>query len=342
MIVENKILRHSGLAEIIKRLHDGGTQVYAPVKKDNVTDFRRISDLLSMDLDYIVTTQSAKFVLFPSVEELFEIETSKDRITLRDKDMDSIPEIVLLGTRPCDAAGMHRLNTMFSSDSKDSIYAACLEKLTMISISCNKSDSNCFCTSVNVSPGSTSGSDILLTQIENNDFLAEVITEKGRSLAEKYSEYFEEAPSIEKEKYLTHVPVKFDVAGLSDKIYSKFESDVWMEQSLKCIGCGTCAYVCPTCACFDIQDVYNGRKGQRKRSWDSCGFSLFTLHASGHNPRHVQSQRWRQRIMHKFVYMPEQYKMMGCTGCGRCSRSCPVNMNIKELVSDLKKSLQNG
>ena len=342
MSVGKKILKYSSLEELVIKLNRDGKQVFAPVKKDNIVDFAHISGLNEMADDYIITVQSAKFVAFPSVETLFEVETSKDKVTLKDKDFSNIPEIVLLGTRPCDASGFIILNKMFGGEYKDTIYSARIAKTTLISISCNKADSKCFCTSVGGNPGSTSGSDLLLTRIENNEFLAEIITEKGEAIVSKYPELFGTAPEVNKDKYLADVPVDINLDGMSGKIYSQFDSDIWMEQSLRCIGCGTCAYVCPTCGCFDIQDVYDGHTGQHKRSWDSCGFSLFTLHASGHNPRNVQSQRWRQRIMHKFVYLPEQQDMIGCVGCGRCSRACSANMNLKENLILLKEKIEKS
>jgi formate hydrogenlyase subunit 6/NADH:ubiquinone oxidoreductase subunit I len=109
---------------------------------------------------------------------------------------------------------------------------------------------------------------------------------------------------------------------------------------MRCLGCGACAYVCPTCACFDIQDEGTGNKGTRVRCWDSCAFSLFTLHTSGHNPREEQTERWRQRILHKFLYMPERQQVYGCVGCGRCSRGCPVDMNILEHLKKIKEDIQ--
>ena len=111
-----------------------------------------------------------------------------------------------------------------------------------------------------------------------------------------------------------------------------------MELTSKCIGCGICAYVCPSCHCFDIVDEGYLIKGTRHKNWDSCCFANFTLHASGHNPRPNQPSRYRQRLLHKLNYYP--FKNNGqimCTGCGRCVVSCPVNIDIYHVALQIHK-----
>ncbi|HNX98712.1 MAG TPA: 4Fe-4S dicluster domain-containing protein, partial [Candidatus Aminicenantes bacterium] len=209
-----------------------------------------------------------------------------------------------------------------------------LARTTVVTITCTHADEYCFCTSVGGGPGNSTGSDLLLTPLEGGTYLAEVLTARGQALLALVPESSTPANAVDKESRLACVPSRFTAETVTAKMAVAFDREgLWREQSLRCLGCGACAFVCPTCACFDISDESNGIQGKRLRTWDSCGFSLFTKHTSGHNPREVQSQRWRQRLMHKFVYMPDRLKVLGCVGCGRCSRSCPVDMNILEHVT---------
>jgi len=336
METEKRTLKKSSLEKLFNSLKGEGKKIIAPVKKGSIIDFCEVSTIQEMAEDYLLTVQSAKSAAFPKIEKLFDYVISQEGVSTKDRNLDSIPEMVLFGVRPCDAFGFDSLSAIFNWETKDTIYSKRLEKLSIISFSCNKADAYCFCTSVNGSPGSIAGSDILLTYAENDEFLAEIITEKGKIIAEK-SDAFEASKDIDKSKLLADVPVLFDVKKVVKNATASFDSEIWVEQSLRCIGCGSCAFVCPTCACFDIQDESNGKQGSRLRLWDSCGFSLFTIHTSGHNPREVQSARWRQRIMHKFSYMPDRLDVIGCVGCGRCSRACPVDMNIKEHLIQIAK-----
>jgi sulfhydrogenase subunit beta (sulfur reductase) len=338
MNIDKFIIRKDSLEKLFDILKQNSKTIYAPSSKNGKVSFKTADSFPEIVTGYIQTVQSSKETAFPRTELILDYTKNKEGISVKGLELKDIPEIILWGVRPCDAMGIGELSAIFNWDCRDDLYNNRLSHVTVLGFSCSKADEYCFCTSVGGNPGNTEGSDILFTHLgENGDYLAEVMTEKGSAVVSLASDLFEKTSETKKEQFLADVPVRFKREAVRDKLDKVFESEQWVELSLKCLGCGACAYVCPTCACFDIQDEAHGKSGSRVRCWDSCGFSLFTLHTSGHNPRDVQSQRWRQRIMHKFSYMPERLSVYGCTGCGRCSRACPADMNIVESLISIQE-----
>lgn len=332
-----KVLKGSAYPDFIKRLLDKSL-LYAPKDLNGRVGYAKIGDQSEMVTDYILPDMSAKSFVFPKIERLFTYESSKEGVKVEDYDFDAIPERVVFGVRPCDAAGMDSLSAIFEWEPEDPIFKARKQKTTIIGMSCAEADGYCFCTSLGGGPGETKGSDILLTKTNGGDYIVEVVTQKGEKLAESFADLLANYEGEPKETFLADVPKKFDNSQLQQKMTDSFDNEIFDQFAMRCLGCSACAYVCPTCACFDIQDETRGEEGQRMRIWDSCGTTLFTLHTSGHNPRSDQGARWRQRLMHKFSYMPERLDVWGCVGCGRCSRHCPADMNITEAIAAVLNS----
>ncbi|MHB8085663.1 MAG: 4Fe-4S dicluster domain-containing protein, partial [Dehalococcoidia bacterium] len=127
------------------------------------------------------------------------------------------------------------------------------------------------------------------------------------------------------------------VEGVSEMMRRNFDSPYWDRVADRCIHCNICSYVCPCCYCFDIRDYTGKDKIDRVRSWESCQSAGFTRIAGGHDPRPTKGARLRQRWYHKLLYYPTLFGDIKCTGCGRCVRSCPVNIDIREIITDVQK-----
>ncbi len=320
-------LSSASLDALFAAISASGRRILAPTDRDGRSELNPVTSPAQVAKDYVQTALSAKDTVFPKVERLLSYTLAPGQVDLADAEPQAVPTVVF-GIRPCEAGGFQALDAVFNWDTRDRFFNARMEQLTVIGMGCTRRDDACFCTSVGGGPGSAKGSDILLTPTAGG-YLAEVLTPKGEAIRALAPEAFKPAAGADR-SMLVEVPARFDQPALTAKLPALFDSPLWAEQSLRCVGCGACAFVCPTCVCFDIQEEADAKSGRRLRAWDSCGYHMFTLHASGHNPRETQGQRWRQRVYHKFSYYPERYGMLGCVGCGKCTRACPVDMNLQE------------
>ena len=335
-MTERRLLRRSDIPTLFASLLAAGIRIIAPIRKDGRISYGAVKSADNLELGEVSSRESAKIAVFPRYEELFRFR-HRDRDVEVDDHLAEPEPTVLFGVHPCDAAALTILRMVFTNGSSDPHIESKLDATTVVALSCQKPDEYCFCTSVGGGPSDSRGSDVLLTQLDDERLLVEAVTEKGAALLSRTQNLMPPTDAIPPPA--AKLPARFNTETLGPRLAGRFnDAAVWTERSLRCLGCGACAYACPTCSCFDIQSESNRAGGVNLRCWDSCGFGQFTLHASGHNPRARQFERWRQRILHKFSYQPDRLGVLGCVGCGRCSRACPVDMNIAEHVQELAET----
>ncbi len=288
-------------------------------------------------------TAPPKGAVFPACQELFRFEQGKDAEDPGKPTLQLIPNLeaqptVVFGSKPCGARGFLIFDRVYQGQKfPDPYYQAAREATTFVTLACDRVENTCFCHWVGSGPADTAGSDVLLTPVSGG-YTVEAVTDKGQALMDSPlltdgSAKADEAAGV-KERTREALGEAPDIADSPDALLAAFnDMEFWRDMSDKCISCGACTYLCPTCYCFTITDEPTGMKGRRMRSWDACMHFQFTLEASGHNPRPTKAHRLRNRVGHKFSYYPKLHEgLIACCGCGRCVKSCPVSVDIREIV----------
>lgn len=328
----------------LEKLRDG-FRLIGPVREKSYHSFKTLEPGQQPDMAYTNSRLSPKYVIYPQSEIILECsmnEADPDYKIYKEPEQKRYEPKAVLGIRPCDADSFPLVRRNFDTDEyKDPYWLRAYETTTLVGLACDNPCPTCFCASAGSGPYSSDSLDILLA--DNGDhYLARILTEKGEKLASAAG-WKSGAPEgaqaeLEKKKAAaeSRLKSKINTDNLAKQsLLDLYEATViWEKEAFSCINCGTCTYACPTCWCFDVQDEVHGKQGFRIRNWDACMYPLFTLHASGHNPRGTKVDRLRQRFMHKLKYFVDKYEDgIQCTGCGRCVRLCPVNIDIRRICN---------
>lgn len=339
--MEARIIAREALPGIIERLA-ASARLSAPVRRGGNVLFDVLAAGEVPELEFGNTLNAPKNFFFPRTETMMSYTRTPKGMVFAGGPQEP-KETILFGVRPCDARSFVLLDMLFDQDKyKDPYYIEKRKRTTVVSLGCVKPPyQSCFCPSVGGAPLSADGADVLLVDL-GGALLAEFLTEKGEALLP----LFGGGPAGDEHREKKELLVREAADRISSRIPARevkpildthFEDPFWERLPLKCLACGTCTYLCPTCHCFDISDEVKGEEGVRIRNWDSCMYPLFTKETSGHNPRPTQKERWRQRVMHKFRYYVDNFGAIACVGCGRCVMSCPVNLDIRKIISDVSK-----
>ncbi|MBP1720696.1 MAG: 4Fe-4S ferredoxin [Deltaproteobacteria bacterium] len=334
-------------SELVKALLEKGP-LYAPVKGKDGVNFQAIQNPADVTLDFYNTVLSPKSVFFPQSEDMIRYRITQGATEAHPVPPESRPAVIL-GVRPCDVRSFEIMDRHFlGAGVVDPYWKSKRDSTTVIGFAfdVNKAaDPADFYNSFGYGAADPEGSDVFMIRADGN-LLLRGMTDRGKKLlgtltclqagAAQDEKTFEE--TVKKGKAVQTRSAEINSEGIAKKLVSVFDNgEFWQRATMACIACGACTFVCPTCYCFDISDETLFKEGSRKRFWDACTFTDFTLEASGHNPRPRIFQRYRQKVCHKYSYHVDKYGCISCVGCGRCIRSCPVNIDIFGIVVEAGK-----
>ncbi len=338
-------LTKEAFAEFFQALASLG-KVFAPVRvSEQSFAFKQVYSPAEIAFEALRTILPPKKFFYPQEETLFKYNDGDFDDCLPKPDFQ-----VIFGVHPCDLAGLGIMDTIYLEAPADTHYAIRRENTLIVGLSCMP-DKHCFCQSMGTDCPSK-GYDIFLTDTGDRYFI-EFQSTKGLEFLRKIKALLKEAESQDRTDYKEFWNKRaesFSIGFSPDNLHSlmdmEWDNKVWDELGERCLSCGNCTPVCPTCYCFDLVDIasLNGKEGERKRQWDSCQFVGFAKVAGDYNFRPTPVDRLKFWYRHKLHGFDDPYGFKTCVGCGRCTVSCPAGIDdIVAVVRTLQeKKDENG
>ncbi len=244
-----------------------------------------------------------------------------------------------LGARSCELAAMGILDRVLLGGAHPDPADRARADVFVVAVQCGQAGGTCFCVSMGTGPTADAGFDLALTEVLEDGrhyFVVEVGTERGAEvLADVPHAAAEPAEHAAAEaahaRAAAEMGRELDVSDIKVLLYRNYEHPRWEEVADRCLTCGNCTMVCPTCFCTTVEDVTDlaGETVERHQRWDSC-FTVDYSHVHGGAVRASARSRYRQWMTHKLATWIDQFGTSGCVGCGRCITWCPVGIDITE------------
>jgi sulfhydrogenase subunit beta (sulfur reductase) len=283
--------------------------------------------------------QSWKRLLHPPTVRLWRAERGPSGVRFIDGEP-APPPMALLGVRPCELKAIHvQDGVLLDPPESDVVYRARREPAFIIVVQCARAGGTCFCASMDTGPRSRAGFDLALTEMvgpEGHWFLAEVGTHRGAEvlmMVPSRPATAREIASAERSvaDVSAHMGRHLDTTDLPARLAERYTHPHWGELETRCLACGNCTLVCPTCFCTTVQDDadLSDTTSDRVRHWDTC-FSPGFSYIHGGSVRPSTQARYRQWLMHKLSTWHAQFGTSGCVGCGRCITWCPVGIDLTD------------
>lgn len=295
---------------------------------------------------YNVGPHAWKKYLFPPSRKMWEAVRTDTGFDLVDDDK-LPPKYAFVGVRACELRAMEIQGRVFQGGTwRDEDYVSRRAGAFVVAVNCGQAANTCFCTSMQSGPRAARGFDLALTEIitENSHYFT---VETGSSEGVEVLKALPHRPATPADleaslactqKAEAEMGRAVDMTDIKDLLYRNYDNKRWAELEKKCLACGNCTMVCPTCFCSTVEDTtdLNGQRAARWRTWDSC-FTMDFTHVHGGSIRPSIQSRYRQWLMHKLATWFDQFGTSGCVGCGRCITWCPVGIDLTQEVKAIRE-----